>query len=94
MSKVIIGPQIGEVVKDGKVIRRDYTMWCEICLTKKIQNHQKLTKEDKDYVDSCEMKEYVIKDKDGQEVRGKSCPRCRQTIVLSEDNKWQEPKKA
>lgn len=82
MPKIVIGPQIGEIVKDGKVISQDFLIWCEICLTKRIKNHQKLTKADKKYVDSCEMKDWVVKEKDGTEMRGKSCGRCHQTLVL------------
>ena len=96
MSKpmVLVGPQVGEIVKDGKVIRTDHIVWCLRCLTKKIKNHQALTKADKKFVDSCEMRDYVVTDRDGVEIRGKTCKRCKQTIVLSEDNIWQEPKKA
>lgn len=93
MAKVIIGPETGQVVKDGKIQRKDFIVWCQICLEKKIKNHQKLTKEDKEYVDSCQMKDWVTTDRDGHEGRGKTCPRCHQTIVLMEDGKWIEPKK-
>lgn len=88
MAKVIIGPQTGEVVEDGKVIRKDYQMWCEVCLVKKIQSGQVLSKSDVKYVKSCEMRDWGGTDKDGSETRGKTCPRCRQTIVWN-GNGWE-----
>lgn len=93
MPKIIIGPQIGETVKDGKVVSKDFIIWCQTCLEKKIRNHQKLTKADKKYVDSCEMKAWNGTDKEGNETKGKTCPRCRQTIVLN-NNSWQEARQA
>lgn len=93
MAKVLLGPETGQVVKDGKVVRTDQMIWCLMCLRKKIQNHQIITKEDKKYIDSCLMKEWVTMDKEGLETRGKTCHRCQQTIIL-EGKYWNEAKRA
>ncbi len=86
MNKIIVGPQIGEIVKDGKKIREEHIVWCaRHDLTVKDPKHP--TQEEKEKFEKATMKDYLLLDKDGLETRGKICPRCHQTVVVYKETK-------
>lgn len=79
--KVVIGPVIGEVAKDGKVIRKDRIMWCELCLKKRVKDFTKQTALNRQAFKKCEMKDYVVLE-GLLEIRGKVCSLCHQTVEV------------
>lgn len=93
MAKIIIGSEIGQVVKDGQVVRKNHIVWCKYCIDRLIKDPRDTSAKNKKLFDSCEMKDGEYTEKDGKTSYTKSCPRCHQTLVLF-DNFWEEAVKA
>jgi hypothetical protein len=92
MASIVVGPQIGEIVEDGKVIQKNYICWCGYCLNKLIKDFHSDSPKNKKIYQSCEMRDGQVTEKDGKITYLKTCLRCHQTLVLF-DKFWEEARR-
>ena len=84
---VIIGPTMGEVSRDGKIIGKQYMVWCNghpfI-----MDNEEQPSPRDIKKINETIMKLTHTKDKKGNIEAFYSCPKCGQTVKAA-DVDWE-----
>jgi hypothetical protein len=76
---VIIGPQMGEVVRDGKIVSTQHVVWCGRH-DLKMENRFHPTPADLKRLKRTEMVRGGITDKNGDISFHYTCPLCFQTV--------------
>lgn len=76
---------LGETVMDGKVVLKDYQIFCAMH-DLYVKNPQQPTKAERDKINSNLMKDFRILEEGEGEVVGKICPKCSQIVLSTEYN--------
>ena len=84
--KVIIGPEVGQQAEDGKIVHRQYMVWCHLHPFI-MDNEEQPSPRDIDRINKTLMKLTHIKGKKGEIESFYTCSQCHQ-IVKSADVEW------